>query len=248
MESNQTTFLARIRAALGKENQQRGAGKAGEAGSSFPDDTVILQTLVDRSREQQRILLRQLIANADALNLSVHSCASLAGAAACIVALARDSEPEFGTSREIIMHDHPLLRALDLEPQLIAQGCTLHLSRHADPEVRCHTLNAYIGITAPAWGIAESATIVQLTRPGQPRSTSLVPSIHIAVLDLSHLVASLAEAYALIRREQDLDSLVFISGPSKTADIEAHMVHGAHGPRAMHLIVLTNAPDTGEPS
>lgn len=243
MESNQATFLARIRAALGKENEPQSAEKAG---SSDPDHSVILQTLVDRSREEQLILLRQLIANAAALNLSVHSCASLAEAAACIGALARDSEPEFGTRREIIMHDHSLLRALDLEPLLVAQGCSLHLSRHADPEVRCHTQNAYIGITAPAWGIAESATLVQLTRPGQPRSTSLVPSIHIAVLALSRLVASLAEAYALIRREQDLDSLVFISGPSKTADIEAQMVHGAHGPRAMHLIVLLDAPDTDE--
>lgn len=245
MENNQTAFLARIRAALGKENEPQ---RAGEAGSSLPDDTVILQMLADRGREEQLVLLRQLIANAGALNLTVHACTSLAGAAECIAALAGNSEPEFGTGREIIMHDHPLLRALDLEARLTAQGCTLHLSRHADPEVRGNTLNAFIGITAPAWGIAESATLVQLTRPGQPRSTSLVPSIHIAVLALSHLVASLAEVYALIRQEHDLDSLVFISGPSKTADIEAHMVHGAHGPREMHLIVLTDAPDTGEPS
>ncbi len=240
MENKQSAFLARIRAALGKGNAEQ---TAWEEGTLARDDTALLQTLAARSREEQGLLLQQLTAHAGTLNLSVHVCDSLAAAADCIADLARDNEPEFGTSREIIIHDHPLLHALQLEAPLLAQGCIPHLSRNGDPEVRHHTVNAYIGITVAAWGIAESATIVALTRPGQPRSTSLVPSIHIAVLALAQLVATLGEVYALIRREQDLDSLVLISGPSKTADIEAHMVHGAHGPRAMHLIVLTEATD-----
>jgi L-lactate dehydrogenase complex protein LldG len=57
-------------------------------------------------------------------------------------------------------------------------------------------------------------------------------------------VATLEEALALVRREPEPDSLVLISGPSKTADIEAHMVLGAHGPRAMHLILLTGSTST----
>lgn len=83
-----------------------------------------------------------------------------------------------------------------------------------------------------------AATIVQVTRPGRPRSTSLVPPIHIALLPFAHLLADLAEAYAMIRQEPDLASWELISGPSKTADIEACMVHDAHGPRALHLLVL----------
>jgi L-lactate dehydrogenase complex protein LldG len=51
----------------------------------------------------------------------------------------------------------------------------------------------------------------------------------------------------MIRREQDLNSLTFISGPSKTADIEAHMVHGAHGPREMHVILLQAQPSVLSP-
>jgi L-lactate dehydrogenase complex protein LldG len=65
-----------------------------------------------------------------------------------------------------------------------------------------------------------------------------LPSIHIALLKREHLVADLTEAYGLLRQEPQLDSFVFISGPSKTADIEAHMVHGAHGPREVHVVVL----------
>ena len=103
--------------------------------------------------------------------------------------------------------------------------------------MREKTIASFIGITAPAIGVADSATVIQLTRPGQPRSTSLVPSIHIAILRQDRLVKDLEEAYVLLQEER-LDSLVFISGPSKTADIEATMVHGAHGPREMHLVVI----------
>jgi L-lactate dehydrogenase complex protein LldG len=239
MENNQGLFLNCIRTALGKDNEQQSAWSDLVASV---DDKALVQVINSRGREEQLFLLQQLIDNAGPLHLTVHVCNSLSEAASCITTVARDSKPEFGSVKEIVIHDHPLLRALQLASLLAEENIVTHLTPSNDPEVRRHTVNAYIGVTAADWAIAESATIVQLTRPGQPRSTSLVPSIHIAVLELANLVATLAEAYALIRQEPDLDSLVLISGPSKTADIEGSMVHGAHGPRAMHLIVLTPEP------
>ena len=238
MANNQALFLDRIRIAL-KQGSRPSMSVA-------TDDKAFLQSIASRGREEQLLLLRQLTDNAEPLHLQVHGCASLTAAGECVAAIARECKPEFGTSREIVLHDHPLMHGLQLAPLLSAQGIANHLTRSGDPDVRQHTVNASIGITVAAWAIAESATIVQLTRPGQPRSTSLVPSIHIAVMLLSNLVATLAEAYALLRREQHPDSLVLISGPSKTADIEHTMVHGAHGPREMHLIVLTGAMVEGE--
>ena len=239
MANNQALFLNRIRAALGDGNDQQGSwddllAPVGDKGA--------VEASISRGREDQLLLLRQLMDNAGPLHLQVHVCASHDKAASCIVAIARDCTPEFSSAKEIIIHDHPLLRALQLESLLAEANIVTHLTRSNDPEVRQHTVNASIGVTVAAWGIAESATIVQLTRSGQPRSTSLVPSIHIAVLELANLLATLAEAYALIRQKPDLGSLVLISGPSKTADIEGSMVHGAHGPRAMHLIVLGPEP------
>ncbi|MGD9972421.1 MAG: LUD domain-containing protein [Desulfatirhabdiaceae bacterium] len=73
----------------------------------------------------------------------------------------------------------------------------------------------------------------------------LVPSIHVAVIRLEQLLADLKELYALLRWDagQQAEGLthhmVMISGPSKTADIELVMVHGAHGPREVHLVVIT---------
>jgi L-lactate dehydrogenase complex protein LldG len=241
MNANQTAFLRNIRAALDTKGHQLAS-----PGDLFlpVDDSAAVDRAINRSQEERLALAAVLHDNAAPLGLSVHPCASPMEAAACVAAIAGASEPEYGTAREIVIHDHPLLQTLPWASLASDHGLSLHSTRHGNPEVRRHTISAYIGITAAAWAIAESATIVQLTRPGQPRSTSLVPSIHIAVLPLANLVATLEEALALVRREPDVDSLVLISGPSKTADIEAHMVLGAHGPRAMHLILLTGTAST----
>jgi L-lactate dehydrogenase complex protein LldG len=244
MMPNGTAFLDQIRTAVQDSRDQR---LSWEGLLAPADDQSNLADLAGRDREQQTALLQQLIENAAPLNLQVHTCATLPEAAECIAALARASKPEFHPEKALIFHDHPLLRALSVDALLAEDHIPCHWTSRNNSEVRNHTLAASIGVTVADWGIAESATIVQLTRPDRPRSTSLVPSIHIAVLSLANLVADLAEAYALIRREQNLDSLVLISGPSKTADIEAYMVFGAHGPRAMHLVVLTESPPAVNP-
>lgn len=82
------------------------------------------------------------------------------------------------------------------------------------------------------------------TRPGQPQCVSLLPSIHIAVIRLEQVLADLKELYALLkwdpaqRTEGLTDTMTFVTGPSKTADIEATLVHGAHGPKELYIFVL----------
>jgi len=94
--------------------------------------------------------------------------------------------------------------------------------------------------------MADTATLVMRTRPGQARSVSLVPSIHIAVIRLDQIIADLKELYALIKGDSEVkkegltNCMTFISGPSKTADVEATMVHGAHGPREVYIYVITD--------
>jgi L-lactate dehydrogenase complex protein LldG len=84
------------------------------------------------------------------------------------------------------------------------------------------------------------------TRPGQARSVSLVPSIHIAVIHLDQIISDLKELYTLIQKESGetgeatTNCMTFISGPSKTADVEATMVHGAHGPREVYIYLMTS--------
>jgi L-lactate dehydrogenase complex protein LldG len=68
----------------------------------------------------------------------------------------------------------------------------------------------------------------------------LLPETHIAVLERSRLVATMEDAFALVRREVgELPRAAwFVSGPSRTADIEQTIVIGAHGPYRVHVIVV----------
>ncbi len=198
----------------------------------------ILREISNRSATEQEALVGILQTNAQALGITTYIVRNHDEAAAIIVDLVRTKEPEFTPTKHLIHHDHPDLTALQLWKRFNREGITVHTSFGPDQQVREKTLASFIGISAPDIAVADSATLVEITEPGRPRSTSLVPSIHIALLQRDNLVADLREAYALLQRRSRLDSFVFISGPSKTADIEAQMVHGAHGPRALYLLIL----------
>ncbi len=239
---NQSAFMRTIRQSLGVSPDTERPKKLYPTLFAKAETTPILQGITSRTTEQQDELVELLQVNAQALGIKIHIVRSHDEAAAIIVKLVRNKNPEFTHTKHIIHHDHPDLTALQLWKRFNREGITVHTTFSPDRQLREKTIASFIGITAPDIGVAESATLIQLTKPGCPRSTSLVPSIHIALLRRENLLANLREAYALLRQEARLGSLVFITGPSKTADIEAQMVHGAHGPREVYLLVLCPSP------
>ena len=96
-----------------------------------------------------------------------------------------------------------------------------------------------IGITGAFCAIAETGTLMLLSGHDTPAATSLLPETHIAVVARERIVATMEDAWALLRQEQGAlpRAVNFISGPSRTADIEQTVTLGAHGP-ARVLIVL----------
>lgn len=95
------------------------------------------------------------------------------------------------------------------------------------------------GLTGSTCAIAETGTTLLLSSPEQPKVTALLPETHVCVVRKSRLLGTLEEAFALVRRERgELPrSAFFVSGPSRTADIEQTMVIGAHGPYRVHVII-----------
>jgi hypothetical protein len=92
------------------------------------------------------------------------------------------------------------------------------------------------GITLADHAIAESGTLVLASGPGRPRATSLLPPHHVAILSEDRIVPTLFE---LMPRLQGAPSaLAFITGPSRTADIELTPVRGAHGPVAVTVFLV----------
>lgn len=239
---NQNAFLKNIRRALGRPPEWQRSPREFPELFAAADTGPILQRLQSRTAAEEDRLSELFQENAAALGIITHVVQSHEEAARAVIELVASKQPEFSDTKQIIHHDHPDLAALRLWQHFAREAVTVHTTFGSDRQLREKTIASFIGITAPAIGVADSATLIDLTGPGRPRSTSLVPSIHIALLDRKNLVADLAEAYALLRGKKPPDSLVFITGPSKTADIEAQMVHGAHGPREMHVIVLSPLP------
>lgn len=100
-----------------------------------------------------------------------------------------------------------------------------------------------VGITGCFCAIAETGTLMLLSGPDTYSSAALLPETHIALVPVSRIVGSMEEAFALAKQERgELPRATnFISGPSRTGDIEQTIVLGAHGPYRVHVILIDGA-------
>ena len=89
---------------------------------------------------------------------------------------------------------------------------------------------AEIGLTGCENAIAETGTLAMTSGPGRPRSASLMPITHVVVIREADLLQGMGEFFVKFRQSQELPYLVFITGPSRTADIELSLTLGVHGP------------------
>ncbi|HZR94517.1 MAG TPA: LUD domain-containing protein [Gaiellaceae bacterium] len=91
-------------------------------------------------------------------------------------------------------------------------------------------------LTGCALAIAETGTIVLDHGPAQGRrALTLVPDLHICVVETSAIVEGVADAFARLRAE---GPVTFVSGPSATSDIELSRVRGVHGPRRLEVVLI----------
>jgi L-lactate dehydrogenase complex protein LldG len=107
-------------------------------------------------------------------------------------------------------------------------------------EARIACAQDSVGITGAYCAIAETGTLVALSGSGTPGSVSLLPETHIAVLPTARIVAAMEDVWSLLRTEHGAlpRAVNFISGPSRTADIEQTVTLGAHGPSRVHIVLV----------
>jgi L-lactate dehydrogenase complex protein LldG len=107
-------------------------------------------------------------------------------------------------------------------------------------EARPATGEDAVGITGAFCAIAETGTLMLLSSPNSYATTSLLPETHIAVVPAARIVRCMEDGWDLLRAERGPlpRQVTFVSGPSRTADIEMTLVLGIHGPYRVHVILV----------
>jgi len=96
-----------------------------------------------------------------------------------------------------------------------------------------------VGLTAAFAGIAETGTLMMKSGPAHPTTLNFLPDTHLVVLRASQIVGSYEDAWDRLRAGEAMPRTVnFITGPSRTGDIEQTIFLGAHGPRRMHIVLV----------
>jgi L-lactate dehydrogenase complex protein LldG len=236
-------FLASVRRALGTA-----AGSA--APPSPPDAPDLLARLEAQAQETwQRIagnlelLTSRFLDTAGLRGWKVHRAAGSEDALDYITSLAAS----LGAG-SVVRSDQEALRELPLDPALhrlgVAVTSIVRDEGHSREALRAKIAGAGLGITGADYAVAETGSVVVIPRRGLSRLVSLVPPVHLAVVRPRDLVETLDDVFLLRRLEYyrnggDMGSyLNFITGPSRTADIEQTLVVGVHGPREVHLLFL----------
>jgi L-lactate utilization protein LutC len=106
---------------------------------------------------------------------------------------------------------------------------------------RSDLFDSDVGITRAQGAIAETGTLILDSSAERNRLVSLVPPMHIAILDALRIYPTLSETLAALQSGAELSpAITFITGPSRTADIELTLAIGVHGPQELYVIVVQN--------
>jgi L-lactate dehydrogenase complex protein LldG len=115
----------------------------------------------------------------------------------------------------------------------------VHAGFTAREELKEACAAADIGITSVDYALAATGSFVMLSSPNEARLISLLPPAHIAIFPRSRLLANLDELLSILPRPADqTSSMVLITGPSRTADIEQILVRGVHGPGEIYAVIV----------
>jgi L-lactate dehydrogenase complex protein LldG len=112
-----------------------------------------------------------------------------------------------------------------------------HVHRDVDPEeIVGGRSSADVGVSRALYGLADTGSVVLAAGPDEPRARSLLPPVHVTILETARILPGLPDLFAALGTELP-SAVAIITGPSRTADIEQKLVIGAHGPGEVHIVL-----------
>ena len=241
-------FLRSVREALGRPSPASGQ----TAPPALPyhrleEDLPLLESraaeLGARLRENRPQLLEKFTDMAAKGGWNVHRVSGVEAAVGRVDSLVGELE-----AQRVVRSGQPVFDEVPVDTALEWRGVEVTpivRGEYAPREgLREQMRHADVGLTGTDYALAETGSLVILPRRGLSRLVSLVPPVHIALVRPEEVLETLHDLFLLRRLEYHRSggemgsNLTFITGPSRTADIEMTIVQGVHGPKAAHLVLI----------
>ena len=146
-------------------------------------------------------------------------------------------------AKKAVVVESPLQKAAGITEALRSRGIAVYTEPE---EIAAHADTADIGISGVEFGIAETGSVFQDGYAIATRLVTILPPLHVVFLPSANIVPGITEAFEIIARSFDHGYLGFITGPSRTADIERVLTIGVHGPGRFAIIAVDEEPKGGD--
>jgi L-lactate dehydrogenase complex protein LldG len=210
--NSRENILHKVRTALGRS--------AGQPPASLPEPWL---RVPDWDLGRRVLQFRSAL---EKLNGKTHRASSLEDA--------RGYAAQLIAGRTAVASNAPFLEECGV---LSLEGVRSGLTNAAELRELCAT--ASVGITAADYALADTGSLVMFSSREEARLISLLPPVHLALVPTDRLLTSLDELFTRTPDPGSISSsMVLITGPSRTADIEQILVRGVHGPGEIHVVLV----------
>jgi len=164
------------------------------------------------------------------VSAEVFRCTTAADARETLIRLV-----EAAQVKKAVVVESPLQEAAGITEALRCRGVEVYTEPE---EIAAHADTADIGISGVEFGIAETGSVFQDGYAIATRLVTILPPLHVVFFPSANIVASIEEAFEIISQSFDRGYIGFITGPSRTADIERVLTIGVHGPGRFAIIAV----------
>ncbi len=175
-------------------------------------------------------LFAEFEARTKAVSSEVFRVSRAADAAAVLMGIV-----DAAKAKKAVVVESPLQEAAGITAALRSQGIAVYTE---PDQIAAHADTADIGISGVEFGIAETGSLFQDGYDIATRLVTILPPLHVVFLPSSHIVPGIEEAFEIIAPGFERGYCGFITGPSRTADIERVLTIGVHGPSRFAIIAV----------
>lgn len=241
-------FISNVSAALGRPRTPSAPGAHPGRFPNFQEAEVAAEAAHTDAADRSSYLLEDAASALATTGWKVHRAETIEDVGDVVASICHEID-----AKDALRSGHEVLDEAQIHAALERQGVNLsdmtldeEMSDDEHKNMRAsHRKEVFrtdVGITGGDYVIAETGTLVIHPRKGISRLTSLAPPVHIAVMKRGQVLPTLDELFLLehvdIHSGNRHAAMNLISGPSRTGDIEATIVHGIHGPVETHIVLV----------